>query len=82
MPQWLISILIPFVVGLLKSYAVPALEAKWPALIPIVNEILNLVGQGSTSNAVAPSAELKAAGDHFNNLCSTAGCPTKPVGLG
>lgn len=79
MPSWMISALIPVVVSLLKSYAVPALEAKWPALIPIVNEILRLLGQSSTT---PPSPQLKSAGDHYNALCSGTACPAKPVGLG
>lgn len=82
MPQWLISMMIPFVIGLLKSYAIPALEAKWPSFIPIVNEILALMGQGSAANTSPPTPMLKAAADHYNNLCSGIACPASPVGLG
>jgi hypothetical protein len=61
MPAWL-GFLLPIVLGLIKTYGVPLVEAKWPALIPIVQEILSVLGG-------APASEnLKSAGDHYNNL--------------
>lgn len=83
MPQWLVSMLIPFVVKLLKSYAIPAIEAKWPSFIPIIEEILSLMGQGSSTSPSTnpPSPMLRSAANHYNDLCSGTACPAKPVGL-
>lgn len=62
MPWWL-SALLPFILNLIKTYGIPALEQKFPALIPIINEILALLGGRGIQK---PSPELVAAADHYN----------------
>ncbi len=70
MPTWvlnlLITYLIPLALSILQQYGIPALEQKFPTLIPLINEIITLLGQTTP----VPSAELKSASDHFNGLLS------------
>jgi hypothetical protein len=62
--EFLLSQLIPIAVALLKNYGLPALEKAFPSLVPLITEILAIL------NGQAPSEEMKAASDHFNNLIS------------
>jgi hypothetical protein len=52
----------------------PALEKKWPWVVPIADAILKLIG-GKTAE---PSENLMASAEHYNALCSGGVC--KPDG--
>lgn len=64
MPAWIATLLINLGVFIVKTYGIPYLESKFPALVPLLAEILAIL------NGQQPSTHLQAAGDHYNSLKS------------
>lgn len=60
MPSWL-SFLLPYALKLVTDIGIPFVESKWPALKPILDEIVGVIG-GDTM----PSPQLLSAANHFN----------------
>lgn len=65
MPAWLIALLVKMAL----SFGLPWLEKRFPALAPIIEEILKVIGGAPTS------AELHSAVQHYEKACSGVGCP-------
>lgn len=61
MPFWL-TIILPIVINALKKYGIPFIEAKWPALVPIIDEILALLSGPKKE----PSMHLITAANKYN----------------
>lgn len=66
MPDWIVSVLLPFAVSLIEKYGIPALEQRFPSLIPLINAVLALIGGGD------PHPALQGTADHFNSLVAMA----------
>lgn len=74
MPAWLVSILgwiLPLFLKAVTQIGLPAIEKEWPSLIPIINEIIKVLG------GTPPSASLKTVSNHYNALVADA--PTLKV---
>lgn len=61
MPQWLLEILVSLGVKIIERFGVPYLEAKYPALIPILSDILKVIN-GVTP---VPSEELHQVASYY-----------------
>jgi len=68
MSTWLVNLIlnyvVPIAVSIIKNYGIPALEQKFPALVPLLTELLTLLG-GTTTN---PTPALHAAAEHYKAL--------------
>lgn len=64
MPDWLLQFLVSQAINLIVQYGIPALEQKFPALIPLVNAILNALKPG----APQPASAVHSAAEHYNAL--------------
>lgn len=70
MPAWL-SFLLPLAISLVERYGIPLVEKKWPFLVPILNEVIAVLG------GLPPGPSLTSAANHFNTLqSSVASVPT------
>lgn len=63
------AVILKLVLMLIKKLGVPAVEAKWPSLKPIIDEIFGVM------RGEAPSASLDKAVCHYNDLCSIGIAP-------
>lgn len=60
MPQWLIAILIQTGVYIVQKFGLPFLEAKFPMLTPLLQEILAVI-----NGVNPPSQHLNTAADQY-----------------
>lgn len=69
MPPFL-AFLLPFLVRLALKIGLPALEKRFPFIVPIAEEILKLIG----GQAKTPSPNLQTTALQYNALCSGDTC--------
>lgn len=62
MPAWVLAFLWPMAKMFLINYAIPFLEKRFPALVPILEEIIHILGGGQAS------PQLLASADHYLEL--------------
>ena len=68
MPLWLISVLLPMAEKIIITWGVPALEARFPKLAPLLEELLHAVSGGTPNPAVHVAAQA------FQD-CTGVACP-------
>lgn len=64
MPAWLIALLVKMAL----SFGLPWLEKRFPALAPIIEEILKVIG------GAAPSPAIQSTVEHYKKACDGVGC--------
>ena len=70
MPSWLLGILIHLGVWIVERYGVPYLEAAYPKLAPLLDEILAII---KAKGKALPSDALKTCSHGY---CSQIAIPT------
>lgn len=60
MPSWLASILISMGVYVVEHFGIPVLEAKFPKLVPLLDEILAIIHKNT-----APTAAMHGAAETY-----------------
>lgn len=63
-----LGFLLPWAIRLVAKFGLPMVEKRWPALKPIVDEILSLMGGAASDTALppVPTPHLMAAAAHYN----------------